>query len=307
MSARHLQKHKQINLKDGTLGTALLVTLAMNQPAGVQALDSESHIPSDSYTGPPPESATSTPSLNLLDSGEMLRSDPSTSDWRRWVALRIGCSLQMCQTKVVDGSYPPIRHRKLGELYTPVELQGREDPFSLLKPKGDQRAYADSTVNERRAEDIKDTVKFLLDAQQGAQATQWNEYKTKHRLQAEDPEAQASIHTDFHAAQWLFTNAAPEFFAEQRPKFVKLAKVIFDWTNSVVADDITGDFPKMRKWPYITSVIKYGKLEPWVAKTFGELDAVFRDRHGLQMSREADPVGEKRPKTVPRPRQPFEW
>eukprot|EP01053_Blabericola_migrator_P004221 Blabericola_migrator_1__4220@NODE_2295_length_2987_cov_20_670548_g1439_i0_p1_GENE_NODE_2295_length_2987_cov_20_670548_g1439_i0NODE_2295_length_2987_cov_20_670548_g1439_i0_p1_ORF_typecomplete_len274_score27_36_NODE_2295_length_2987_cov_20_670548_g1439_i013642185 len=256
MSARHLQKPKRINLRDGTLGTALLVTLAMNGPAGAQALDNESHIPSDSHSG-------SIPSLNLLNSEEMLDPDydPSSPGWRRWVALRIGCSLQICQAHLVDDDGPPLRHTRLGELYTPAELQGRKYT----------QAYLDSKVQEHRLQEVQSIVKYLLDAQGGGtQAAEWNEYKTKNQLQTACPETHSSIHRDLHAAQWLFTNAAPGFFAKHSRKFAELTRIIIDWTSQITPSRQLSDIPR---------VMAYGQARPWMMKTLGELDHLFKDHY----------------------------
>eukprot|EP01053_Blabericola_migrator_P005844 Blabericola_migrator_1__5843@NODE_295_length_10235_cov_141_552026_g242_i0_p5_GENE_NODE_295_length_10235_cov_141_552026_g242_i0NODE_295_length_10235_cov_141_552026_g242_i0_p5_ORF_typecomplete_len283_score35_01FGGY_N/PF00370_21/0_14_NODE_295_length_10235_cov_141_552026_g242_i01691017 len=274
MSARHLQKHTQVNFQDGRLGTALLVTLAMNEPA--HALDIEPHIPSDSYTGPPPEEATSTPSLNLLDSEEMLRSDPSTSDWRRWVALGIGCSLQICQTDLVDGNGPPLRHRKLGELYTPAEIQASEDskayPELEVKNKRPHARVYDYTIR-----DVQRIVKHLLDVQRGTQAAEWNEYKTKHQLQTACSDIRENIHQDFHAAQWLFTNATPEFFAEHRSEFGDLSRLLVHWTSGVILNSVAHNI--ITALPYLTHVIDIGNLKPWMLEECDRLNAFFKDRH----------------------------
>eukprot|EP01053_Blabericola_migrator_P000613 Blabericola_migrator_1__612@NODE_1150_length_5271_cov_66_799577_g784_i0_p2_GENE_NODE_1150_length_5271_cov_66_799577_g784_i0NODE_1150_length_5271_cov_66_799577_g784_i0_p2_ORF_typecomplete_len274_score33_67_NODE_1150_length_5271_cov_66_799577_g784_i035894410 len=271
MSARHLQRLEQINLRDGRVGIALLVTLAMNQPAGAEALGNQSHIPSDSYTGP--SKPVSTPSLSLLNSEDMLRPDykPSVADWRRWVALRVGCLMQICQARVVEKKHTPLRRRMLGELYTPLEL-------NELGEREDSGMYVISPEQYNAFQDILiDAVGRLLNAQQGPQRKQWHEYERQHQLQKSCQGTHGSTHTYLHAAQWLFENATPEFFAEHRSKFVGVSEILVDWTTKIIQEVNTSKVP--RGLPYITDVINDGKLHEWVLASSEQLDDYIRRRH----------------------------
>eukprot|EP01053_Blabericola_migrator_P005445 Blabericola_migrator_1__5444@NODE_2783_length_2358_cov_23_251419_g1745_i0_p1_GENE_NODE_2783_length_2358_cov_23_251419_g1745_i0NODE_2783_length_2358_cov_23_251419_g1745_i0_p1_ORF_typecomplete_len510_score74_86DUF2334/PF10096_9/46DUF2334/PF10096_9/2_5DUF2268/PF10026_9/0_97DUF2268/PF10026_9/2_6e02_NODE_2783_length_2358_cov_23_251419_g1745_i07832312 len=229
MSARHLQKPKQINLKDGTVGSALLVTLALVEPTS-EPLSEESHVPSASYTAPQSNSTervvfVETDSPNLLNSVELLRHDPSSStsqSIKQQTSLKVNCLLQIIQARYVEKKGIPLVPKRLGELYTSAELIDCKD--SDLLNESPQGHPDDENV-------LVATVDKLMKKSESEERFKWIAYRLLNNLCKKPPGTHGHLHEYFHAAQWLFANASPEFFDENQREFTELSTLIEGWAD----------------------------------------------------------------------------
>eukprot|EP01053_Blabericola_migrator_P005902 Blabericola_migrator_1__5901@NODE_2988_length_2139_cov_150_775579_g1869_i0_p1_GENE_NODE_2988_length_2139_cov_150_775579_g1869_i0NODE_2988_length_2139_cov_150_775579_g1869_i0_p1_ORF_typecomplete_len285_score37_29_NODE_2988_length_2139_cov_150_775579_g1869_i07581612 len=276
MSARHLQKPKQINLKDGTFGTALLVTLAFDQPATTSALSSESYVPSTSYTDSPTAptaetDATMAKSFDLLDSLEIfLESEIPTTPQaqQQWISLRISLMLQIIQAHCVDQDGIPVMKKTLGELYTANELIKCKDVD--LREKSPHLFTDGKKV-------LVDTVDQLMAALDERDKLEWILYEKEHGIGETLPEPHGNLHKYFHAAQWLFARASPEFFADHRKNFAGLSRLLMFWAREQIEKTAMTSMPSA--WSLIADVSESGDLPVDAFEAFKKIDTFLVDRH----------------------------
>eukprot|EP01053_Blabericola_migrator_P005181 Blabericola_migrator_1__5180@NODE_2670_length_2479_cov_42_354892_g1671_i1_p1_GENE_NODE_2670_length_2479_cov_42_354892_g1671_i1NODE_2670_length_2479_cov_42_354892_g1671_i1_p1_ORF_typecomplete_len493_score59_74DUF3631/PF12307_8/1_1e03DUF3631/PF12307_8/9_3e02DUF3631/PF12307_8/13DUF3631/PF12307_8/1_1e03DUF3631/PF12307_8/3e02DUF932/PF06067_11/4_3e03DUF932/PF06067_11/0_081_NODE_2670_length_2479_cov_42_354892_g1671_i1391517 len=277
MSARHLQRPKQINPKDATVCTALLVTLAFDQPT-LQPLSEESHVPSPSYTGPQSDSTERVVficinSPNLLNSVELLRHDPSSltsQPMQQRSSLKVNCLLQIIQARYVEKKGIPLVPKRLGELYTSAELIDYKDSDLLNEsPQGhpDDESFLVATVDK------------LMKKLGELDKADWTTYRLQHKLYEKYSGTHEHLHEYFHAAQWLFVMASPEFFDENQNEFAALSTLFEDWANKCLEETD-------EKMPGGWSLLR-DELTTWDFKSnmLKRCDAYAEHQHHLKVSK----------------------
>eukprot|EP01053_Blabericola_migrator_P002641 Blabericola_migrator_1__2640@NODE_1748_length_3865_cov_143_336756_g1126_i0_p1_GENE_NODE_1748_length_3865_cov_143_336756_g1126_i0NODE_1748_length_3865_cov_143_336756_g1126_i0_p1_ORF_typecomplete_len286_score34_66_NODE_1748_length_3865_cov_143_336756_g1126_i029233780 len=275
MSARYLQKPKQVNFKDGTLGTALLVTLAFGPPTS-QALFSGSDIPPTSDTSPPPES-TAEAGAAAADSGDLLNSSdifsrgevPTTPQAKQqWISLRMNLCLQIIQGGYVEKNGFTLMEKAVGELYTRAELIGCKN-LDLLK----ESPYSSPTWEQV----LVDTVDELVAALDEGDKSRWTAYEKKHEVDITLPGPHGHLHEYFHAAQWLFAQTSPEFSAAHHKHFALLSKALVSWAGMFLEDITKVQLPSA--WFLVADVAESGVLTTNAFKMFKSVDNFLVNRH----------------------------
>eukprot|EP01053_Blabericola_migrator_P007241 Blabericola_migrator_1__7240@NODE_3679_length_1581_cov_143_246367_g1671_i2_p1_GENE_NODE_3679_length_1581_cov_143_246367_g1671_i2NODE_3679_length_1581_cov_143_246367_g1671_i2_p1_ORF_typecomplete_len488_score76_35DUF2461/PF09365_10/27DUF2461/PF09365_10/0_5DUF2785/PF10978_8/1_3DUF2785/PF10978_8/2_3e02_NODE_3679_length_1581_cov_143_246367_g1671_i2181481 len=282
MSARHLQRPKQINLKDGTVGTALLVTLALVEPTS-QALSEESHVPSTSYTGPQSNSTkrvayVETDSPSLLNSSELLRHDLSSSTSRsiqQQTSLRVNCLLQIIQARYVEKKGILLMPKRLGELYTSAELIDYKD--SDLLNESPQGHPDDENV-------LVATVDELMKKLEKEEISKWIAYRRQHKLYEKYSGTHGHLHEYFHAAQWLFVMASPEFFDQNQNEFAALSTLFEDWANKCIEETDETDEKLPGGWSLLRDELT---AEDFRSDMLKRCDAYAEHQHHLKVSKSA--------------------
>eukprot|EP01053_Blabericola_migrator_P001227 Blabericola_migrator_1__1226@NODE_1314_length_4836_cov_33_074858_g884_i0_p1_GENE_NODE_1314_length_4836_cov_33_074858_g884_i0NODE_1314_length_4836_cov_33_074858_g884_i0_p1_ORF_typecomplete_len283_score29_73_NODE_1314_length_4836_cov_33_074858_g884_i021012949 len=275
MSARHLQKPKQTNFKDGKFGTALLVTLAFDQPTS-QALFNESYVPSTWYADPPPSyeaGAVAAPPCRLLNALHMYRfsevPDSPKHKWD-WTSFRISCLLQIIQASYAEKNGIPLVRKLLGELYTTHEL---------IECEALGHSQYSHSSNEYMLMEIIDQLVPALEEQA---KVRWSEYKESHEVDKALPGPHGHLHQYFHAAQWLFARAPYKFLDEHRNQFVELARLLGRWTDMYV--EVAGEDPLPSSWSLVADVAMNRDLTVGMEKALAKLDRYFKCRHHCNMS-----------------------
>eukprot|EP01053_Blabericola_migrator_P006565 Blabericola_migrator_1__6564@NODE_3307_length_1876_cov_108_671089_g2068_i0_p1_GENE_NODE_3307_length_1876_cov_108_671089_g2068_i0NODE_3307_length_1876_cov_108_671089_g2068_i0_p1_ORF_typecomplete_len271_score31_51_NODE_3307_length_1876_cov_108_671089_g2068_i0146958 len=267
MSARHIQKPKQVNFKDGTLGTALLVTLAFDHPSeGV--LQGESYVPSKSYTGPP------SGSKGLPNSAKMLRPNYVPSECQQeWTSLRMNCLLQLAQASLIDIEGIPRRHKKLGELYHVSELPEGKQSYMIKSPP----CYV-----ELQNKFIPQVQRLLAKLDRETHL-KWTRHDVEHKLYKIPLGVHGEAHTYFHAAQWIFGNAPPKFFKKNSEEIRKVTDLLTEWV--IMFFEETTQVPREmshRLHGISDAIINWN---PERVKQFREVDKYLIDYHTLKNSK----------------------
>eukprot|EP01053_Blabericola_migrator_P003206 Blabericola_migrator_1__3205@NODE_1943_length_3530_cov_39_481663_g1241_i0_p1_GENE_NODE_1943_length_3530_cov_39_481663_g1241_i0NODE_1943_length_3530_cov_39_481663_g1241_i0_p1_ORF_typecomplete_len319_score31_74_NODE_1943_length_3530_cov_39_481663_g1241_i011592115 len=275
MSARRFQKPSQIKFKDGKLGTALLVTLAFDQPTS-PALVNESYVPSTSHTDPQSvstagASAGVAESFDPLNSLEMLRSGeaPKTrqAKWH-WISLRMNCLLQIIQASYVEKKSIPLMAKTLGELYTTNELTCCND---LDLRKKSMHAYPDGETA------LINTVDQLMQALDEGDRLKWFTYEQKHEISMLLPGPHGMLHKYFHAAQWLFAEASPELLTKHRSQFGDLSRLLVSWAGMYL--EVTTKTSLPSAWYLFADVAENVDLTVDVPGALEDVDAYLQRRH----------------------------
>eukprot|EP01053_Blabericola_migrator_P008990 Blabericola_migrator_1__8989@NODE_4786_length_981_cov_5_250547_g2984_i0_p1_GENE_NODE_4786_length_981_cov_5_250547_g2984_i0NODE_4786_length_981_cov_5_250547_g2984_i0_p1_ORF_typecomplete_len271_score34_91_NODE_4786_length_981_cov_5_250547_g2984_i0135947 len=263
MSARHLQKLQQINIKDGTIGTALLVTLAFDSPGATGVLENTSYVPPTSWE-------TMSGSSKRPNSAEMTWDDYNPPDNKqKWNSLMMSCLLQLAQASLVERDGVPFMPKLLGELYTPLEV--RTSSSALRNMPEEYKSHQCRFVLA-----VNDLMRVLAPEDQA----RWEEYVIKHKLNEDTDGNHAWAIRQFHAAQWFFATMPIEFQKNHVIKIAKMSDTLAEWvTDFLKANPRVLDMGMPHNFDRIPNSLIVWKYEPSMLELFDEVTTYFKEHH----------------------------
>eukprot|EP01053_Blabericola_migrator_P000465 Blabericola_migrator_1__464@NODE_1111_length_5406_cov_93_467129_g760_i0_p1_GENE_NODE_1111_length_5406_cov_93_467129_g760_i0NODE_1111_length_5406_cov_93_467129_g760_i0_p1_ORF_typecomplete_len274_score28_97_NODE_1111_length_5406_cov_93_467129_g760_i024845 len=267
MSARHLQKPRQINIKDGTIGTALLVTLAFDSPGATGVSGNTSYVPPTSYA--PNSRGSQARASSLPNSAEMTRRDYKPPDnQQKWNSLMMNCLLQLAQASLVEKDGVPFMPKLLGELYTPVEVRISSTALKNVPDKF-------HTHKVRFVVAMHDLMRVLTPEDQA----RWEEYALKHELNEDTEGDHSQAIQYFHTAQWFFANMPIEFQKNHVEEIANLSDILASWVTYFIEayPQISNKAPS--KISSLTKALTRGEYKPNMVKAFDEVTTYFIDHH----------------------------